>query len=69
MAQTPREIFVEGLRTAHAMEAAAPGLAPQLERLGSHPEIGMKVAAHFEETTGQLERIEGCRAQSARKAA
>ena len=46
MAQTAREIFVVGLRNAHAMETQARELMErQSERLDEYPEVKAKVTA------------------------
>ena len=59
MAQTAREIFVVGLRNAHAMETQARELMErQSERLDEYPEVKAKVIAHLQETNEQLERLE-----------
>src|SRR5881397_958534 len=61
MAQTPRDIFVVGLRNAHAMEVQARELMErQSERLDEYPEVKAKVAAHLQETNEQLKRLERC---------
>src|SRR3979411_1006711 len=61
MAQTAREIFVVGLRNAHAMETQARELMEsQSERLDEYPEVKAKVTAHLQETNEQLKRLEQC---------
>jgi ferritin-like metal-binding protein YciE len=61
MALTAREIFVVGLRNAHAMETQARELMErQSERLDEYPDVKAKVAAHLEETNEQLKRLEQC---------
>src|ERR1700733_2750373 len=61
MAQTAREIFVVGLRNAHAMETQARELMErQSERLDEYPEVKAKVATHLQETNEQLKRLEQC---------
>jgi ferritin-like metal-binding protein YciE len=61
MAQTAREIFVVGLRNAHAMETQARELMErQAERLDEYPEVKEKVTAHLQETNEQLKRLEQC---------
>jgi ferritin-like metal-binding protein YciE len=61
MSQTAREIFVVGLRNAHAMEIQARELMErQSERLDEYPEVKAKVVAHLEETNEQLKRLEQC---------
>jgi ferritin-like metal-binding protein YciE len=61
MAQAARDIFVVGLRNAHAMEIQARELMErQSERLDEYPEVKAKVTAHIEETNEQLKRLEEC---------
>lgn len=61
MSQTAREIFVVGLRNAHAMETQARELMErQSERLDEYPEVKAKVSAHLQETNEQLKRLEQC---------
>jgi ferritin-like metal-binding protein YciE len=61
MTDAARETFIVGLRNAHAMEVQARELMErQSERLGDYPEVRAKVAAHLQETNGQLERLEQC---------
>jgi hypothetical protein len=61
MAQTAREIFVVGLRNAHAMETQARELMErQSERLDEYPEVKAKLTAHLQETNEQLKRLERC---------
>src|SRR3981189_725246 len=61
MAQTARDIFVVGLRNAHAMETQARELMErQSERLDEYPEVKAKVTAHLQETNEQLKRLEQC---------
>lgn len=61
MAQTARDIFVTGLRNAHAMEIQARELMErQSERLDDYPDVKAKVAAHLQETNEQLKRLEQC---------
>jgi ferritin-like metal-binding protein YciE len=56
-----RDIYIVGLRNAHAMEIQARELMErQSERLGDYPEVQSKVAAHLEETKLQIQRIEQC---------
>jgi ferritin-like metal-binding protein YciE len=56
-----RDIYVVGLRNAHAMEVQARELMErQSERLGDYPDVQAKVAAHLEETKGQIQRLETC---------
>lgn len=61
MTNTAREIFVVGLRNAHAMEVQARELMErQSERLDDYPEVQAKVKAHRSETMQQLARLEQC---------
>jgi ferritin-like metal-binding protein YciE len=61
MPNTARDIFVVGLRDAHAMEIQARELLErQSERLDEYPEVKAKVTEHLGETKGQLERLERC---------
>ena len=59
MTQTAREIFIVGLRNAHAMETQARELMErQSERLDEYPEVKTKLTAHLQETNEQLKRLE-----------
>jgi ferritin-like metal-binding protein YciE len=61
MTQTAREIFIVGLRNAHAMETQARELMErQSERLEEYPEVKAKLTAHLQETNEQLKRLEHC---------
>jgi ferritin-like metal-binding protein YciE len=61
MANTARDIFIVGLRNAHAMEIQARELCErQSERLGDYPEVQARVKAHLEETKGQIRRLDQC---------
>lgn len=61
MGQTARDLFIVGLRNAHAMEIQARELMErQTERLDEYPEVKSKVAAHLNETNEQLRRIDEC---------
>jgi ferritin-like metal-binding protein YciE len=61
MAQTARDIFVIGLRNAHAMEVQARELMErQSERLDEYPEVKSRVTSHLSETNEQLRRLEEC---------
>jgi ferritin-like metal-binding protein YciE len=54
-----RDIFVTGLRNAHAMEAQATELLErQIERLEDYPELKTRLSGHLEETHRQQERID-----------
>jgi ferritin-like metal-binding protein YciE len=61
MTNTARDLFVVGLRNAHAMEVQARELMErQSERVDQYPEVKSKVSAHLEETNEQLRRLESC---------
>jgi ferritin-like metal-binding protein YciE len=54
------EIFVTGLRNAHAMKNEALGIMkPQLSRIENYPEVAARLNQHIRETEAQLERLEG----------
>lgn len=54
-----REIFVTGLRNAHAMEKQALSIMePQVARLENYPDMAQRLQSHIEETKGQLQRID-----------
>jgi len=53
------EIFVTGLRNAHAMENQALAmLQPQANRIRNYPEVAAKVDQHIAETEAQIQRLE-----------
>jgi ferritin-like metal-binding protein YciE len=61
MASTARDIFITGLRNAHAMETQARELMErQSERLTDYPHIQAKIKVHLRETEGQLKRLDEC---------
>jgi ferritin-like metal-binding protein YciE len=61
MASTAREIFLTGLRNAHAMETQARELMErQSERLSEYPEIRARLKTHLVETEGQMKRLDQC---------
>jgi ferritin-like metal-binding protein YciE len=61
MANTARDVYVVGLRNAHAMEVQARELMErQSEWLGDYPEVQTKVKEHLGETNQQLARLEQC---------
>jgi ferritin-like metal-binding protein YciE len=54
-----REIFMVGLRNAHAMENQALSIMrPQLERIENYPDVARRLQQHIEETEGQQVRLE-----------
>jgi ferritin-like metal-binding protein YciE len=61
MTSKARDIFVDGLRNAHAMETQARELMErQSQRLTDYPEVKSRVETHLRETEGQLQRLEQC---------
>jgi ferritin-like metal-binding protein YciE len=61
MATAAKDVYVVGLRNAHAMEVQARELMErQSQRLDDYPEIRAKVREHLAETNGQLKRLEQC---------
>lgn len=61
MAETARDIYVTGLRNAHAMEIQARELMErQSERLDDYPDVKAAITAHLHETNEQLARLERC---------
>lgn len=56
-----KDLFVLGLRNAHAMEVQAREMMErQSGRLDDYPEIKQKVSSHLVETKQQLERLDEC---------
>ncbi|MBY3278173.1 ferritin-like domain-containing protein [Rhizobium laguerreae] len=54
-----RDIFVAGLKNAHAMENQALSIMrPQLKRIENYPEVAQRLDAHIRETDGQIVRLE-----------
>lgn len=54
-----RDLFVLGLRNAHAMENQALSIMkPQVSRIESYPEVAARLKQHIEETNGQIRRLE-----------
>ena len=61
MASTARDIFITGLRNAHAMETQARELMErQSERLTDYPDVQAQMKVHLRETEGQLKRLDEC---------
>ena len=59
--QVARDVFVVGLRNAHAMEVQARELMErQSERLTDFPKLQVRVRQHLSETNEQLRRLEQC---------
>jgi ferritin-like metal-binding protein YciE len=56
-----QEIFIEGLRNAHAMERQAEELLKrQCERTGDYPDVQRQLRQHLEETRVQIGRLDHC---------
>lgn len=54
-----REVFVTGLKNAHAMESQALSIMkPQVSRIENYPEVARRLEEHIRETEGQMTRIE-----------
>lgn len=54
-----RDIFIIGLRNAHAMENEALGIMkPQLKRIENYPQVAERLELHIRETEGQLQRLD-----------
>jgi ferritin-like metal-binding protein YciE len=61
MSNTARDVFIVGLRNAHAMETQARELMErQSERLDDYPDVKARVSSHLNETNEQLRRLEQC---------
>lgn len=58
-ASTAQEVFVIGLKNAHAMENQALSIMkPQLERLEHYPDMAARLREHIAETEGQTQRLD-----------
>ena len=59
--QTARDLFVTGLRNAHAMERQAEELMErQIERTTDYPEVQARLRQHLDETRRQIDRLDRC---------
>lgn len=59
--QKARDLFIDGLRNAHAMERQAEEiLERQAETLGDFPDMQTKVRQHLGETREQIRRLDEC---------
>src|SRR4051812_20565598 len=57
----PRELFITGLKNAHAMESQAQSmLERQIGRMDDYPEMKKKLQEHLGETKEQTKRLEQC---------
>ncbi len=54
-----RDLFVTGLKNAHAMEKQALSImTPQMQRIEHYPEVAERLREHIAETNDQLRRID-----------
>jgi len=58
---TARELYILGLKNAHAMENQAQEiLERQIERMDDYPQVQAKLREHLDETRQQLKRLDEC---------
>ncbi len=61
MSNKARDLFILGLRNAHAMEIQTRELMErQSERMDKYPEVKARLQTHLQETNEQLKRLEQC---------
>ena len=54
-----RDLFIVGLRNAHAVEKQALSImTPQVKRIEHYPEVAERLQLHIEETNGQIARLD-----------
>ena len=54
-----RELFVVGLKNAHAVEKQALSIMkPQVSRIENYPEVADRLRVHIDETNGQIARLD-----------
>ncbi len=54
-----RELFVTGLKNAHAVEKQALSImTPQVSRIENYPEVADRLRLHIDETNGQIARLD-----------
>src|SRR3954469_4858811 len=57
--ETPRDVFITGLRNAHSVEVKATQLLErQIEALSDYPDVRARLQQHLDETRKQLDRLE-----------
>jgi ferritin-like metal-binding protein YciE len=57
--ETLRELFVVGLRNAHAVEKQALSImTPQVSRIENYPEVADRLRLHIDETNAQIGRLD-----------
>lgn len=60
MATTSHDLFITGLKNAHAMENQALSIMkPQAGRIENYPEVEAQLNKHIAETKGQIARLDG----------
>lgn len=61
---TIRELFITGLKNAHAVEKQALSImTPQVARIENYPEVADRLRLHIDETDGQVARLDELLAQ------
>ena len=56
---TLRELFITGLKNAHAVEKQALSImTPQIARIEHYPEVADRLRLHVDETNGQIARLD-----------
>lgn len=59
MATSSHDLFITGLKNAHAMENQALSIMkPQASRIENYPDVGARLERHISETEGQIQRLE-----------
>lgn len=59
MTDAAYDVFIDGLRNAHAMEKQALSIMqPQLKRLEHYPQVSALLDRHIRETEGQIQRLD-----------
>src|SRR5215217_5983926 len=59
MTTTSHDLFITGLKNAHAMENQALSIMkPQVSRIENYPEVEARLNKHITETEGQIDRLE-----------
>lgn len=59
MTDAAYDVFIDGLRNAHAMENQALSIMqPQLNRLEHYPQVSALLDRHIRETEGQIQRLD-----------
>ena len=61
MPHNPRDLLIDGLRNAHAMENQAREMIErQLDRLDAYPDVRARLQEHLQETETQIQRLDQC---------